>query len=260
MTTDPKSDQIQEERQPNRLPLPRTRLALLAADLRLGVPLWEEHIHTSYTDGKAAVSDIVDQAVRMGLERLVFTEHTEFWRAAHPDWFVSYLEDVRAARGEFGDRIEIVLGLEVPAKSFAGDLDVLPEMLAQAQFVLGTAHRYPGLEGQRVRDLSHTEAVELEHRTLVALTQNPRVQALAHIGGTCGRYCGPLPLDRFRDVVRQATRQGVAVEINARYHQDRLPDILEILIEENAWVTIGSDVHRREDVGAVVRLLQEALR
>lgn len=233
----------------------RQRLCLKADQFVQELPAWEYHVHTNYTDGEISVREAVDRALAVGLTRLVFTEHTEPWRARSPDWFKQYVIAIRMERERVRDQIELLIGLEVPAIDFKDGLEMTSEMEMEAEWIMGTAHRYPSLEG-RVRDLSHSKAIDLEFHTLMALAQNPRVDAIAHIGGTCQKYCGPFPFDLTEQVIREATANGKAIDLNSSYHKP-ISAYLELCIKHGAWIIPGSDAHRADEIGRAIRILKD---
>jgi putative hydrolase len=232
------------------------RFSIPAKDLLRYIPLWECHIHTHYADGTSTIRQVVDWAIEFGLTRIIFTEHTEPWHTSWEDWFSKYVADILLARKEYGDQLEILIGIEAPATDFEHGLGITPEMMKIVDFILGTAHRYPHLKGRSVKDLKRDEIIDYEYRTLMALAANPHIDAIAHIGGTCKRYCCPFPEELTRQVIRTATLHGIAIEINHQYHTP-LYGFVNLCIEEDAIVTLGSDAHRVEEVGSVVSALRE---
>ena len=111
-------------------------------------PQYDFHIHTNYTDGKATVRQVFEKAIQASLEAIAFTEHTEPWHNTNPEWFSDYCEEIRENRTFFKGKIKAYIGIEAPAISFEGELGATGEMLEQAEFILGAAHRYPGIEGR----------------------------------------------------------------------------------------------------------------
>jgi putative hydrolase len=181
-----------------------------------------------------SVKEAVDQAIAIGLSGLIFTEHTEPWRARSRNWFSEFATAIRVERERVGDLLDIIIGLEAPAIDFEIGLEMTPEMEMEVEYVLGTAHRYPELNG-RVRDLSHHQAVDLEYRTLMALARNPQIDTIAHIGGTCQKYCGPFPIDLVEDIICEATANGVAIDLNSCYHKP-LSTYMELCRNHRAWI------------------------
>ena len=219
-------------------------------------PIWEYHVHTQHTDGVNTVDEIVSSAIEKNIERIIFTEHTEPWQAKTTDWFGKYCEEIELAQQSFGHQIEIVIGIEAPAIDFNGSLEMTGEMAQHANFILGAAHRYPGMEGRKVSELSPSEALDLEYKTLLSLCGSKKVDAIAHIGATCMKYCGPFPLDMTHEIVREATKNGKAIEINHAYHKP-LDDYLNICIEEDAFIIPGSNAHKKEDIGNVAYAIRQ---
>ena len=236
----------------------RKAFSVPAGDLLQRIPAWECHVHTRFSDGQAGVLECAARARDLGLTRIIFTEHTEPWKAKTPGWFTEYSAEVREAARLHASAMEVILGLEAPATDFSQGLELSAEMCTAADCILGTAHRYPGLNGRRVRDLSPTECIELEFETLKALAENPGIDAIAHLGGTCGSYCAPFPEDLALEVIRMAAHNGIAIELNSRYHQP-ISRMLDLCIQAGARVTIGSDAHSLDHIGTAFAGLQAAL-
>ncbi|WP_300455629.1 PHP domain-containing protein [Accumulibacter sp.] len=237
------------------------RYYLDASDLwaTKSVPKWDFHIHTNYTDGKASVQQVFERGIEAGLEVIAFTEHAEPWRSSTPDWFPNYVAEIERCRVSCAHQIKAFIGIEANACSFDGEVELTGAMREKSEFILGAAHRYPGLDGRKVADLSGPEAIELEYKTLMGLAQSTEIDAIAHIGATCAKYCAPFPLSLTREIIRSAAHNGIAVEINPVYHKP-LAAFLALCADEGALVTLGSNAHGFGDIGLVVRALQAGLR
>jgi histidinol phosphatase-like PHP family hydrolase len=202
------------------------------------------------------VAEAVTAALAAGIERVVFTEHTEAHFHPTAGWFDDYVRDINRLREEKGDDIDILVGLEAPATDYKQGLEMPAAAEDRLDFLLGAAHRYPDIGDRRVRDLPADEAIDFEYRTLMALAENPRIDAIAHIGATCSKYCGPFPLELARDVVRRAASNNIAIEINPAYHRP-LGDVLELCRQENARIVLGSNAHSATEIGRARTALQE---
>lgn len=227
--------------------------------LQKKVPKWDFHIHTSYTDGKASVHQVFEKAMEAGLEVIIFTEHTEPWRSKIPQWFQSYNYEIEKEREKHREKIKAFIGVEASAVSFDGKIELTAEMEQKAEFILGAAHRYPGLGSKKVTELSKNEAIDLEFRTLMGLASSAHINAIAHIGATCTKYSTPFPSQLAREIIREAVKNKIAVEINPVYHKP-LIHFIEMCAEENAMITPGSNAHGFGDIGLIVRELESILK
>lgn len=231
------------------------KLFVKASSLEYNVPKFDYHIHANFADGEASIKESVLRAIEIGLERIIFTEHSEPWLMKNPDWFSKYCTEIEKEQLAFDKEIEILIGIEAPAIDLQGGLSLDNVLLSKCDYVLGAAHRYPGLkEGERVKDLNTDRAVELEYETLMALAENTNIHAIAHIGATCMKYVNAFPEDMIRSVIKKATKNNIAIEINDRYHQP-LNNFINICKEEDAWVVLGSNAHNIKEIGSVYNSL-----
>ena len=97
----------------------------------------------------------------------------------------------------------------------------------------------------------------MEYKTLIGLTMNQDIDGIAHVGATCTKYCTMFPLHLVREIIAIASSQGIAIEINPIYNKP-LISFLEICVEEDAKVTLGSNAHGFGDIGLISRALKKA--
>ncbi|MBF0183211.1 MAG: PHP domain-containing protein [Magnetococcales bacterium] len=208
-------------------------------------PDWEYHVHSTYSDGSASLSELIQVARVQGIKRLIFTEHTEPELTENGNWFARYWQEIEANR-QTEKILQIICGLEVPITDYTGGLLIDKEMLDKVEFLLGAVHAYPGTGAGAAKE---PEAlIDREFRGLMALAKNPLVDAIAHPGGTCQRLGARFPLALFAEVVQEATRHGVAIELNPAYHAPLAP-YLEICCQYHAWISPGSNAHHPEEIG-----------
>jgi len=219
------------------------------------VPRWDYHVHSNYSDGRNSIEEMILGAIKKQLTRMIFTEHTEPWLSTKDNWFSEYYKEISFYRDKYKGKIEVLIGIEAPAADLDEALEITSEMEKEAEFILGAAHRYPSLKkNSRVKDLVSEQAIEMEYETLLSLAQNKKIDAIAHLGGTCSKYVDEFPMDLAREVIRKATKNGIAIEINHVYHQP-LKKFLSICVEENALVTLGSNAHSVDQLGIVSEAL-----
>ena len=211
------------------------------------VPAWEYHVHSHHSDGSAPMATLIDRARALGITRLIFTEHAEPGLVHGSDWFHRYWQEASHLCHLATEAMAISIGLEVPITDFEGGVLLEADMEEQVGFILGAVHAYPGY-GFNNRDLSGEQAIELEFKGLMALAENPRIDAIAHPGGVCHKYITPFPLSLVDEVVQKATGNGIAIELNPAY-QDPMAPYLEICRRHNALISLGSNAHHPKEIG-----------
>lgn len=190
------------------------------------------HAHTSATDGRNSLEDMVAAARTLGFEYLAITEHSRRQTMAHG------LDPERLRRqGDAIDRlnakstgIRVLKGIEVDILD-DGTLDLPDSVLAELDLVVAAVHsRF---------NLSRAQQTE---RILRAL-DNPRVTLLAHPSGRLIGEREPYDVDMLK-IMRKAKARRVHLELNA--HPERL-DLTDtncrMAKDEGVLVAIDSDAH-----------------
>jgi putative hydrolase len=202
------------------------------------------HMHTTQTDGKATVSDILQLSVQQGLGCVAFTEHVR----KDTIWFPEFAQEVRS-HAEAYFQMEVLLGCEAKALDTNGGLDVSEEILAKCDLVLGSVHRFPNGEGGyiNVSGLTPEKFAQIEFELALGLLKFAPIDVLAHPGGMYSRLHDEFPAELMRELMKVSLERGIAIEINSYYIRN-LPNFVELCAEINPYVSIGSDVHRLEQL------------
>jgi len=237
------------------------------------------HVHSRHSlDSEAEMSAHCEQALQIGLTHLTFTDHLELdprnpmfgcfdYEKAHADF--AEVED------KYGDRISLAFGVEITCQaSLAGKIR---DAVADKEYdvVMGSVHFIEEF-GRDISSRTGTPLVfEQNDPALVyekyldeieASIESNLFDVLGHIG-IVHRHGAPYlaSLDfgafepRFRRIAGAIVESGVAVEMNASgfnhppnttYPDERF---LRTLVETGFTnVTVGSDAHRPEELGAHV--------
>ncbi|WP_414586010.1 PHP domain-containing protein [Scytonema sp. PCC 10023] len=213
-------------------------------DLRWSDINCDLHMHTSWTDGKAGVSDILELSVREGLSYVAFTEHVR----KDTNWFPEFAQEVRS-KAEAYFQLNVLVGCEAKALDINGGLDVSEEILAECDLVLGSVHRFPNSQGGYI-NVSHLTSqgfAQIEFELALGLLKFAPIDVLAHPGGMYSRLHGEFPAEFMRELMKVSLERGIAMEINTSYLRN-LPNFLELCAELNPYVSIGSDMHRLEQL------------
>lgn len=208
---------------------------LTAADINV-----ELHAHTTQTDGKASIEDMIRVAHERGLAALALTEHV---RRDTP-WFSEWAANVRRAAQAYPD-LTVYVGCEAKALDTDGALDVSDEIRAESNLVVGVVHRFPDGQGGLLNwnTLSEAEFARMEFELARGLLRTAPIHVLGHPGGMYQRkFKRPFPADYFAALMEASLERGIAFEISTSYLVDA-PAFLDLCQQINPVVSIGSDVH-----------------
>ncbi len=192
------------------------------------------HAHTTYSDGKATLEEMVEHAAELGYEYIALTDHSPSERIARGlqlDRIEQKLEEIERLRKKRGNRPPHILsGSEVDILA-DGKLDYPDSILARLDVVVAAVHS----AFRQARD-------RMTGRMLDAIA-NPHVDILGH---PAGRQIGtrePVDFD-YERVVEAAIKSGVALEVNGSMYRLDLNDIQAKAAQEaGALLAIGSDAH-----------------
>lgn len=228
-------------------------LALLQGEFSVeSVPLLDFHAHTSWTDGTHSVQEIYAQAMKIGLQCILFSEHV---RKTSEEWFYRFAGEVRSVSNE---ACVALVGVETRIADFEGNIDCVSEVLTECDMVLASVHRFPDGKGGMVpfEEVELSKAEEWEFRLASAVLDNPAVTILAHPFGMCYRRYGIAPSEEhIRALIAKAATRDVAFEINAYYHPEPWK-LIEWCRQAGTRISLGSDAHHRVEVGNITRRLK----
>lgn len=213
-------------------------------------------VHTALTDGEGTVQEVLDRARGVGLAELAFTEHARATSSYYPSFF-SEIDNL--ALGTSG--LTVYRGFEVKVLDRSGALDMSPDMRAAADLVLASVHSFPAGNGKvaAASTFSKEEAYEIEFMLAAAAIERGQADVLSHAGGMCLRNFGSFPWRYLEELVTLAAKREMAFEINTSYHSDILDRLLPLLERHDPLVSVGSDVHRLEELGRCRDRLRQVL-
>lgn len=247
------------------------------------------HVHTGYSDDSVyPMRRVVEDAIRLNLDELCFTEHVDYgvkpeWdqaatadvrdgRAATNPAYPAYFAEVSQLKAEFADKINLRCGLELgiqvhTVKQFEA---LLGRYEREMDFALLSCHQVGDLEfwtgeyqaGKTQAEYNRGYYEELLH---VVQTYAGPWSVLAHLD-LIRRYdpvgVWPTKCDRevIAELLRQTIESGHGIEVNTSYVryglQDMTPaaDILQLYKDLGGTIlTFGSDSHKPKHLGAYLR-------
>jgi histidinol-phosphatase (PHP family) len=223
------------------------------------------HMHSSFSDGRAAPEDYISAAIASGLSEIGFSEHLTLFREPE-DWNMNpsdipaYLEHLDRVRKN-SNHIKIRSGLEV---DFIEDReDEIRNFLAPlpVDYIIGSVH----YQGQKTVDSGQEfyegKNIDALYETYFNSVCKAVASGLFDIIGHCDliRIYGykpsadPEPL--YRRLAGAMKKHNVAFEVNTNGRNRPLADFypdrrfLYIFHEENVPVCVNSDAHMPARVG-----------
>jgi DNA polymerase (family 10) len=196
------------------------------------------HVHTSWSDGKASVLEMAEEAVARGYEYLAICDHTPSVRVVpglDADAVRRQADEIAEAN-ELLAPFRVLRGIECDILA-DGTLDLPDEVLAELDWVQLSLHA--GQRGARS---------ELTRKVTEAM-RHPAVRSLSHPTGRLINHRPPNALDLER-TFEVALEEGVALEVNG------LPDRLDLrdehvrlAIEAGVAITCSTDAHSVRGLG-----------
>jgi DNA polymerase (family X) len=199
------------------------------------------HMHTTATDGKATLEEMVDAARQRGLDYIAITDHSKRVSMANG-------LDARRLRLEWAqiDKLNkglrgftVLKGVEVDILE-KGGLDLDDDVLAQADWIVASVH------------YGQNQPREQITRRIVDALKNPHVSAIAHPTGRILNRRKPYEVD-LDAVFKTARDYGKLLELNANPARLDLDDVacaaakgygIPIVISSDAHSTSGLEVLR----------------
>lgn len=242
------------------------------------------HMHSISPDARVSMEKMCEAAVEQGLTEVAFTDHYEFYahgvhrKFFHADYVKQYWEELEQCREQFAGKLTIRSGMEF------GQLHLCPQdafaIIREYPFdyLIGSVHKIENVDlGQMDFNTKNINQVtESYYRHLIELSAYGEYDCLGHLN-LIRRYlmrAGYRPdedscLEYVDEVLRNVIARGKGIEINTsglrQGVQETLPGLRTLRRYRELGgtiVTVGSDSHRTQDVGAdfdaAEKLLREA--
>jgi len=191
------------------------------------------HMHTTATDGKATLEEMIAAAQQRGLSYIAITDHSQRVSMAGgltPQKLSKQWDAIDRLNSKWEGRITILKGIECDILE-KGGMDLPDDILARGDWVLASVH-YGQKQPRR----------QITDRILGAL-ENPHVTAIAHPTGRLLTKREPYEVD-MDEVFTAAARYGKLLELNANPRRLDLNDIdCAAAKEHGILIVINTDAH-----------------
>jgi histidinol phosphatase-like PHP family hydrolase len=209
-------------------------------------PGWRDRLrgdlqmHTTYSDGRAAVSEMAQAARAFGYEYIAITDHSKGLKIAggmdenELARQGAEIEMVNGVLAEHGENLYVLRALEMNIDP-EGDGDMEEEALGRLDLVLGSFH-------------SKLRIKEDQTSRYVAALHNPHVHVLGHPRGRKYNFRMGLAAD-WEKVFETAASLDKAVEIDGYPdRQDINLQLLELARDAGVRISIGTDAHNQSEM------------
>lgn len=222
-------------------------------DLRKEDINFDFHIHTNQTDGLSTPEELLEKAKDLELKAIAFTEHVTH----ESNLFNSFIKRIMSLNP---GNLKVFIGIETKVLDFNGTLDATDKML-RSDIVIGSVHRYPSDKGpidlKQIKTLENAD--EIEFKLAMGMLKNSPIDVLGHPWGIYSLFHRKLPKTYFKILCRESLKRKIAIEINTKYLIEP-HELFNILRDVNPYISIGSDAHKREDIGYLFHIIKDNIK
>ncbi|MEC8337805.1 MAG: DNA polymerase/3'-5' exonuclease PolX [Planctomycetota bacterium] len=197
------------------------------------------HMHTTATDGKNSLEEMVEAAVERGLSYIAITDHSQRVTMAHgldPERLLVQWKRIDALNKDVN--IDVLKGIECDILE-KGGLDLPDDVLAQADYVVCSIHY-----GQNQPQTQITDRV-------IEAIEHPYTTAIAHPTGRLIGRRKPYAVD-LAAVISKAVEHKKLLELNANPARLDLDDIACAAVKaEGGLVVISTDAHKTKGLDSM---------
>lgn len=267
------------------------------------IKYYDTHLHSSFShDSEADAGEEIKAGIASGLRGMCFTEHNDFdyrepdGNAAFRLEFDDYINSMTDLRQRYGDKIEIMIGLEqgltLPAAERIENYDPGNRL----DFIIGSTHVVDSLDPYYPEFWSSHDAASgirryyenifecvnaignfdvyghLDYIIRYLPKQNdlPGSSGSKNASQGCYSYSDIIrltPMELVREILKKLIYNGKGIEINTGgWRKGEYPNPAPFILKEyrqlgGEMITIGSDAHEAENIGYSIKkahaLLQE---
>ena len=195
------------------------------------------HMHTTASDGRNTIEEMIQACRALGYKYMAITEHSKSQVQANgldEARLAEHVVAIRAAAARHKD-IVVLAGIEVDVLK-DGRLDLPDDVLAELDVVTASPHSALSQEGKAATE------------RLIRAVENPHVDVIGHPSGRLINQRAGMEIDVVK-LSAAAAANGTALEINAHPWRLDLRDVhVRAAVEAGAKLMICTDAHDRDDL------------
>lgn len=191
------------------------------------------HCHTTLSDGKSTLEEMVDAARRRGYSYLALTDHSAshgFGDDVQADALLERVAEIHELDAAT-KRIKLLAGSEVNVMP-DGSLDYADEVLAELDWVIASVHTSFRMSAERMT------------ARIIRAIEHPLVDCIGHLTGRLLLRRDPYEL-AVEPIFEAAAANGTMIEINANPRRRDLNEgHARLAADAGVWIVINTDAHR----------------
>jgi putative hydrolase len=216
----------------------------------------DNHVHSTFSDGKGTIAENIAAAEAVGLTRLTCVDHVR----VDTEWAPEFVKAVREADGT--TEVELLCGLEAKLLDTEGNLD-MPDDLGGADRVYAADHQVPLASGPThprevkaaLEDGSMTADEVLGaivESTANAVRRHDEIQiVIAHLFSVLpkiGLVEDAVPIELIEKLADAAAESGALIEIDERWSCPSARTVRPF-IERGVPLLLSTDSHKPDAIG-----------
>ena len=232
--------------------------------------LIDYHIHSNNSfDSQATIDSVCEEAVKKGINEICFTEHFSMKKQVKSHGFLQlkkYVDEITECRVKYKGKLEIKIGLELcePFEVQEGLREFIESY--PFDFILGSVHNFDGDTGLFTYSNANTkeESYGRYFDEVDYVSTSPLIDVVAHLDlmkryafNKHGNYNVSDYSEKIEKALKDIIKRGKGIEVNTSSLRgpilETMPsnDILRMYYNLGGEIiTVGSDSHKAEDVGA----------
>jgi DNA polymerase (family 10) len=202
------------------------------------------HMHTTESDGKASLEEMVAAAQARGLKYIAITDHSprvSMANGLNADRLRRQWEQIDGINARLKSELEsfrVLKGIEVDILE-KGGLDLADDVLSEADWVVASVHYGQNQPGEQIT------------KRILGAFENPNVSAIAHPTGRIIGRRKPYEVD-LEAVFSAAARHGKLLELNSNPARLDLNDLNCAAAKRHGIpIVISTDAHSVDGLGVL---------
>lgn len=232
---------------------------------------WDTHMHTSFSgDSDADPGSMIDQAIRLGLPGICFTDHLDYDYPNEPELFLldleTYASEVKKLQKQYKEQIPIHFGIEIGLQPHLAKKHETITASYPFDFVIGSSHTAEGMDPYYNEYFDHVSQKDAYCRYFSSILENiacfqdfdvyGHLDYVTRYGNPpTAAYTYPECRELIDEILTQLIRLGKGIELNTggfrssikteNPHRDILTRYRQL---GGTIITLGSDAHAPKQI------------